>query len=88
MKILAIYNTTIFISPIYIGGSIIVAELTEYDNNDLDNSLLYNSYAEAHKAAHLTIMSEFDYSYLYESNTNEFDDYIENTIDYSDKLPF
>lgn len=61
MQILAIYKTTIFISPNYAGGSIIIAELKEYDMEDLDSSIIYETYEEAHRIAHLTIMSEDDY---------------------------
>lgn len=56
-----------FIAPSWGGNDIAEADLhiSTYILSDYDKSLVCNSYAEAHKKAHLTQMSEEEYNSLY-----------------------
>lgn len=57
-----------FIEPSSAGNSIVEAELL-ISTNDLNeyDSLVCDSYSEAHRKAFLSQMSEKDYDFLYES---------------------
>lgn len=56
-----------FIDPAWVGNHIVEAEISLTRNDLLDYSkpLVSDSYAEAHKKAYLTQMSEEDYDFLY-----------------------
>ena len=57
-----------FLRPAWAGNHIVEAELliSTIDLSEYDYSLVCNSYAEAHRKAHLSQMSEKDYDYFYE----------------------
>lgn len=58
-----------FLNPAWAGNHIVETELsiTRDDLLDFSKPLVSDSYAEAHKKAHLTQMSKEDYDFLYES---------------------
>lgn len=57
-----------FLSPASAGNHVVEAEIsmTRDDLLDFSKPLVSDSYAEAHKKAHLTQMSEEEYNFLYD----------------------
>ena len=58
-----------FLNPAWAGNHVVETELsiTRNDLLDFSNTLVSDSYEEAHKKAYLTQMSEEDYNFLYSS---------------------